>query len=91
MSTMCNSCDCVEMDKCSVRGYASSGWCCDHCNFITTLNCEIITKSQTIEKEEEFLIDQIFSDLEKRIVNDLKTFKEAIMHRSREESLLLNE
>ncbi|MFX0134762.1 MAG: hypothetical protein ACFFDN_14065 [Candidatus Hodarchaeota archaeon] len=28
---MCNHCYCPEMDKCSARGYGSSGFCCQRC------------------------------------------------------------
>ena len=87
---MCNSCECPEMDKCSIRGYASSGWCCDKCDLLNTSACNNTIKNTIIEKEENYLIAQIFNDLEKRIVNDLKTFKEAIVHRSRKETPLLN-
>lgn len=52
---MCNSCECENIEKCSVRGNAPIGWCCPQCINYNPLNIPCANQFE-ICKTREFLI-----------------------------------
>lgn len=78
---MCDSCICPDIN-CAVRGYAPIKWCCKNCELLIKGTCEKAKdKDETLD--DSSLIAHIFDDLEKKISKDIRTFKEAILSRSR--------
>ncbi|MHA1278006.1 MAG: hypothetical protein ACTSQI_16350 [Candidatus Helarchaeota archaeon] len=51
---MCNSCDCPDFEKCSIRGTAPIGWCCPRCIGFNPLDLLCPNRFET-HKTKEFL------------------------------------
>ena len=48
---MCNSCECDNMDRCSIRGTSPIAFCCDRCLTINTTQCQKPKRERSYENE----------------------------------------
>ncbi|MHA1230503.1 MAG: hypothetical protein ACTSRP_04290 [Candidatus Helarchaeota archaeon] len=91
---MCNYCICDEMDKCSIRGYLPTGYCCDKCKGLVGIVIEQCDKKvyETMDVIYEIpskeIINQIFNKLEEKIKDDLDKFKEIIFDKTKKEMII---
>ncbi len=86
---MCNDCDCVEIEKCSIRGYVSIGDCCHLCGFVEDGKCTRFEIAQLDENSEEYLITKTINNLEKKILDDLSKFKRELIDKKKQKIFIL--
>jgi len=86
---MCNTCDCEEIDKCSIRGYMPVGSCCEECILISSIKCETVEETvKESDKNEELIVNTI-ENLEKKIINDLDEFKTELIKKQKQKIFIL--
>jgi len=86
---VCNDCDCVETDKCSIRGYVSIGDCCNICAHIEEGKCTRFDIAKSEENSEEYLITKTINNLEKKILEDLSKFKNELLQKQKKKIFIL--
>ena len=89
MIKLCNDCDCVEIEKCSIRGYVSFGDCCNLCAHIVEGKCTRFDMVQSEEDSEEYLINKTINNLEKKILEDLRKFKKELLEKQKQKIFIL--